>query len=144
MLQYWPILLLNTFLTFIVLKSAESTRRKIFTSLAVWFIPFWGPIVVLFSIGSLSPALRLALSIAFNAMLGFAFVIFAGAAAGNSNQGQYFGNRVLPVEIGLFATLCIVSVLLLLVGRTKWAIGLPFATIPLLTAGLAIVPAPQY
>jgi len=143
-MKYLPFALFNAFLTFFVLRSPETTRKKIFVLLALWVIPFWGPVVVLLSITNLPAAVRFVISIALNAILGFAFVVFAGAGAGNSNQGQYFVNHVLPVEIGISIALFVLSVALLMAGKTKWAVGLPFATLPLLVAGMFIAPMPQY
>ena len=143
-MKYLPFALFNAFLTFFVLRSSETTRKKIFVLLALWVIPFWGPVVVLLSITNLPASVRFVVSIALNAMLGFAFVVFAGAGAGNSNQGQYFVNHVLPVELGLSIALFVISVALLISGKTKWAVGLPFATLPLLVAGMLIAPMPQY
>ena len=141
---YLPFVLFNAFLTFFVLRSSETTGKKIFVLLALWVIPFWGPVVVLLSIANLPVAVRFVISIALNAILGFAFVVFAGAGAGNSNQGQYFVNHVLPVEIGISIALFVLSVALLISGKTKWAVGLPFATLPLLVASMLIAPMPQY
>jgi hypothetical protein len=123
-----PFILLYTFLTFLVINSTEPTRKKIFVVLALWIIPFWGVVGVFSLIPNLPASARLTISIAINAMLGFLSAVFAGAAAGNSNQGSQFSFSIL---IGLFVLLCLASIILLFKQKTTWAIYLPFATLPI-------------
>ena len=80
----------------------------------------------------LYPAIALAITMVFNALIGFTFMIFAGAAAGNANAGNLFTSHRVAVELGLFGLLCLLSITLLVKGWLKLAILLPFATAPVL------------
>ncbi|WP_124948820.1 hypothetical protein [Sulfuriferula thiophila] len=75
----------------------------------------------------LPAALSLLGSIAINALVGFVFIVFAGAGAGNNGQGNQFSFGIL---IGVFVLLCLVSIIFLVKRKTTLAFCLPFATIP--------------
>jgi hypothetical protein len=109
-------------------RAAENTNLK--------FFPLLGATAVLFSTINIPPSARLLISITINALLGFALMVISGAEAGNSNNRQQFIKQLLPVEIGLAGSILLASVIFQVFGKHKMAVGLPFATIPVLNGRL--------
>jgi hypothetical protein len=130
MLPLIILIVLNVFLTTLLWLSNEDTPKKIKLSIVIWLLPFWGLILLLVYAPTLPPAIKLTLTIVLNGLVGFLFIVFAGAGAGNTNQADFFTSRLLPIELMFFALLCVASIILLAKKWTRTASYLPFATVP--------------
>ncbi|MFZ6676400.1 hypothetical protein ACO0LI_00755 [Undibacterium sp. Tian12W] len=76
--------------------------------------------------------LKVSIRLFVNGFFGYLLGVFAGAGAGNNNQGNYFNSILVPAWIGIFVTVVILSYLFAIIRRHKIAMAIPLVTIPLM------------